>query len=81
MTTRDALAVALHAQADNCDCGTPSLYYLELADAVIAAVRALPVEDQADLIGGAVEVEPANLAPDGWPAHHRVVSSYTEVPR
>lgn len=54
MSTRDIIAAATHAHLDNCDCGTPSLYHYEIADAVIAAVRAMPVEGQAELIGGEV---------------------------
>jgi hypothetical protein len=57
MTARDTIAktllYAVGVEPDSDDV-TALLDALPVADAVIAAVRAMPVEDQAELIGGTV---------------------------
>jgi hypothetical protein len=55
MTARDTIdRVIFRAALDG-------LGVSQTADMVIAAVRAMPVEDQAELIGGRVEYHPSGL--------------------
>jgi hypothetical protein len=49
MTARDTIAHALHRNCVKLNCLTPTDYDYADADAVIAAVRAMPVEDLPDV--------------------------------
>jgi hypothetical protein len=51
VNARDTIAQVLHRKCVMPSCSGPTTRDYEDADAVIAAVRAMPVEDQADLIG------------------------------
>ena len=55
MNARDTIADALHRKCVKPGCSTATDWDYEDADAVIAAVRAMPVEDQAELIEGQVQ--------------------------
>jgi hypothetical protein len=59
MTAKDTIATNVHAawcrEPNHEDCDGVDEVDERVADAVIAAVRGLPVEDQAELIGGEVE--------------------------
>jgi hypothetical protein len=60
MTARDTIAEAL-ARTDGSEFVLD--WCRDYADAVIAAVRAMPVEDQAELIGGVVDNGTGYFAP------------------
>lgn len=49
MTARDTIAAAIHEHLDSCDCGTASLYHLEISDAAIGAIRGMPPDELAEL--------------------------------
>jgi hypothetical protein len=63
MTARDTIAEALRQRMLSSFDGRADSIGGFLADAVIAAVRAMPVEDQAELIGGVVDNGTGYFAP------------------
>jgi hypothetical protein len=70
MTARDTIATNVHAawcrEPNHEDCDGVDEVDERVADAVIAAVRGMPVEDQAELIGD--WVAPGNVVASGYSA-------------